>query len=172
MRLILKPLRGMNQIRQKKFQVQKNLRMWGLDAAQLAAAFVPAPFKPVGKLGKVAMGAGRLGGVGVVEGLEESAQEVFQQQAFGDDRGFIEQMLHPTQAQKEAAFVGVTGVGMGGAGVVTDVLPESKRTRDHAAGMQAEVRHHTDLQNEGLTADESLDRALETIAKPRKDKGY
>ncbi len=147
----------------------KNLRMWGLDAAQLAAAFVPAPFKPVGKLGKVAMGAGRLGGVGVVEGLEESAQEVFQQQAFGDDRGFIEQMLHPTQAQKEAAFVGgVFGVGMGGAGVVTDVMREIKtRTLETMPPeMQTEVRHHAEHleRNEGLTADESIDRALETIA--------
>ncbi|MGI6078949.1 MAG: hypothetical protein ACOYCB_12490, partial [Fastidiosipilaceae bacterium] len=102
---------------------EANLKLAGLDAAQLAAAFAPAPIKPASKLGKAGMAATKLGGVAGTEALEEGYQQAVQQQATGaDTRGILAQMLNPNTEMKESmAIGGLFGLGTGGAGVINDV---------------------------------------------------
>ncbi len=95
---------------------RKNLALGGLDAVQLAAAFAPMPFKAATTAGKVAMGAGRVGAGALTEAGEEGYQEVIQRQAMGDPVAFDDAM------KQSMAVGGLFGLGMGGAGTVTDMI--------------------------------------------------
>jgi len=111
---------------------KRNLALAGLDAAQLAAAFAPLPAKPATTAGRIALGAGRLGIEAATEAGEEGYQEAVQRQALGtDERGILEQILHPSDsAMKEAMGVGaIFGAGMGGAGDIVEVVRERARAK-------------------------------------------
>lgn len=101
---------------------EANLSLAGLDAAQLAIAFAPAPVKPATMAGKAATLAGKLAIETATEAGEEGYQQAVQQQATGaDPRGIIQQILKPSAEMKESmAIGGLFGLGMGGAGAVND----------------------------------------------------
>ncbi|MCG8403133.1 MAG: hypothetical protein MJA84_16300 [Firmicutes bacterium] len=103
---------------------RRTLALGGLDAAQLAAAFAPVPFRAATTAGRVGMGAGRFGTGALTEAGEEGYQEAIASQALGtDERSVIAQMLGPDAEAKQAMAVGaIFGGGMGGAGVVTDMV--------------------------------------------------
>ena len=111
---------------------KKHSVLLGLDAAQLAAAFAPAPFKAATKMGKAALGAGRLGVGAATEAGEEGYQEVIQRQALGEDVAFDPQM------QEAMAIGGLFGLGFGAAGVA----------KDHIGRMQGQTPEPPADQNE------------------------
>ena len=125
---------------------KKNIALGGLDAAQLAVAFAPAPFKAAGTAGKVAMGAGRIGAGGLTEAGEEGYQEVIQRQALGDEVAFDDAM------KQSMAVGGIFGAGMGGFGVVNDMI-------------HAKVSEKTGIPQEQLN-----DNILDTIAENQQGK--
>ena len=86
---------------------EANLSLAGLDAAQLAIAFAPAPVKPITTAGKAATLAGKLAIETATEAGEEGYQHVVQQQAIGTDpRGIVQQFLKPSVEMKESMAIG------------------------------------------------------------------
>lgn len=154
---------------------KKNLALGGVDAAQLALMMSPYKgFSAASKAGKIGLGAARLGATGIAEGMEENVQQVFQQQGAGDTRGLVEQLMNPTQAQKEASASGfVIGLGMGGGGVITDVY-QSIKERTIAKmpdEMKTQVRNHveTEIRN-GASEEDAVDKALDAMAETEEGK--
>lgn len=147
---------------------KKNLSLVGLDAAQLAGAFAPwKGLQATTKLGKIGLGAGKLGFEALTEAGEEGIQEVFQRQAMGDPIAFDPQM-------KEAmAIGGLFGAGMGGAGVIKDTYESIReRTIDKMPEeMKTQVNHHiqTEVAN-GTPPDQAMDKALDAIAETEEGK--
>jgi len=93
-----------------------NLGLMLSDAAQLGMAFMPTPFKEVGKIGKAAITATKIGAGAAAEGGEEAVQEVIQRRALNDPVSWDSDM-------KEAVVIGaLLGGGMGMAGVAQDVM--------------------------------------------------
>ncbi|NLT52831.1 MAG: hypothetical protein GXX85_18150, partial [Ignavibacteria bacterium] len=106
----------------------ENLKLAGLDSAQLALSFMPTPVKTAGKLGKTAMTAGKFAVVGGTESAEEGYQGAIQARATGqDDRSILRQILNPTPELQEAmAIGGIFGLGMGGTGIITNMMQDIK----------------------------------------------
>jgi len=90
----------------------KNLSLTGLDAAQLAVAFIPSPSKLMANpFIKWVTRGGTLVFEGLTEAGEEAVQEVFQKQALGDPIVLDENL-------KQAMLAGgIFGLGMGTGGV-------------------------------------------------------
>lgn len=148
---------------------KKNLALVGLDAAQLAAAFAPSPFKPATMAGKVALGAGRLGAGALTEAGEEGIQEGFQRQAIGDDTRSVWQQIMDAdpQMQEAMAIGGIFGAGMGAAGVASDHLRtiQQRTIENLPPDIQTQVRHHVETQVRGGTAPEqAVEEALDAVA--------
>jgi len=103
----------------------KNLKLAGLDAAQLALAFAPSP---VSKLGPAKSAVAKLVAETGTESLEEGYQQAVQQQASGaDKRSIVQQILNPTADMKESmAIGGIFGAGMGGAGAINEYIANVK----------------------------------------------
>ena len=111
---------------------KSNLTLVGLDAMQIAAAFMPTP------LGKSATGAvtrglvrtGQIGGklffTGLTEGGEEVYQEMIQKKALGDERGFME-MIRDPDMQLVFSLGAIAGIGMGaGADIIVRIQDKIK----------------------------------------------
>lgn len=112
----------------------KNLPLAATDFVEIGAAFLGAKVLPkplretIEKALETRFGrniidpAIKIATPILMEGEEENIQQIAQQQALGDDRGFFEQYMNPTEAQQEARLLGqVMGGTMGGAGVVANI---------------------------------------------------
>ena len=123
-----------------------NLKLGGLDAFQIAVAFMPTP------IGKAAAGAvtrglvttAKIGGkmffVGLTEGGEEIYQEMILKRAMGDERGFLEMIKDPDM-QLVFSLGAIAGLGMGAGGdiivriqnrIIPQLTPEQKAQFDTA----------------------------------------
>ena len=146
-----------------------NLKLAGLDAAQLATAFAPAPAKLAAKVGKAGTVAGKLGLEAGTEAMEEGYQQAVQQQATGEDkRSVLEQIKSPNQEMQESmAIGGLFGLGMGGTGVVNDMVKNIKaRTIENLPDavmpeVEAKVKEHV---ANGMTPSDALDNVLDEMA--------
>jgi len=155
-----------------------NLKLAGLDAAQLATAFMPAPAKIAGKSVKGAMIAGKLGLETGTEALEEGYQQAVQQRASGaDNRSILQQIFNPDAAMKESmAIGGVIGLGLGGAGSINDILDISDKVmEDVAANLSPEQKTiiAQDIENnvdQGMDLDAATLKAYDNFAETEEGK--
>jgi len=143
---------------------KNNLKLYGLDAAELAMAFAPAPAKvagvvaKAGKVGQLASGTVRLTADTAMEAGEEGVQEVFQRQAAGQPIEFDQKM------KESMAIGGLMGAGMGGTGAVMDFVRE-RTIKNLPPEIQEQVT--TAIQekvNEGKSAPEAMEQVLDEIA--------
>lgn len=145
-----------------------NLKLVGLDAAQLGLAFAPVPAKAAARLGKAGIAAGKLGFEAGTEALEEGYQQAISQRATGEDtRGILEQITNATPEMQEAMFTGgIIGAGFGGAGVANDLITSIKtRTIESLPDStmpQVKQRVEEHIQ-EGMTPKDAIDEVLEEI---------
>ncbi|MDD5501357.1 MAG: hypothetical protein PHH57_06725, partial [Candidatus Omnitrophica bacterium] len=89
---------------------KKNMRLAGLDIAEIATAFLPG-LKVASGVGRAALTAGRLLAAGGEEALEEMLQEKYQREALGEPFS-----VAAPQTQEAMAIGALMGVGLGGAG--------------------------------------------------------
>ncbi len=156
---------------------KNNMTLVGLDAVQIAAAFMPTPGRVFTNLitrglVKTAMIGGKLVFSGLTEGGEEYYQEIIQRQALGLE------VKMDAEMQQVFAIGALMGIGMGGgasilmsieSGVVSKLNPEQKATfdSDNASfvkqGVSDEVA--TKLALDKLAETEEGARIIEDVAK-------
>jgi len=147
---------------------RRNLTLAGLDALQLAVAFMPTP------VGKAAAGAvtrglvttakigGKLFFTGLTEGGEEVYQEMILKQAMGDERGLAE-MLQDPDMQLVFSLGAIAGLGMGAGGdiivrIQNRVIPQLNSEQKAQFDKSKE-----DFVSQGLSEDVATQKALDNV---------
>ncbi len=155
----------------------KAMRLLGVDAAQIAAAFVPIS-NPTGVLAR-GIGRGlfvtaRVGGRVTIVGLTEAGEEYYQTVIVRQATGEEDPWRFDPEAQEAAALGGIMGIGMGAGGDVlsntihktkASLTPEQQRQFDNdkaQAKKQAEIAGATPEQAEALSEAAALDKLAET----------
>ncbi len=143
---------------------KKNLALTGLDWAQVATAFAPAPAKLIGSLAfkglvKTAIVAGKLAITGLSEGGEEVYQQIVQNKALGLPVEWNEEM-------KRIFLVGsIYGGAMGLAGIVfTEIQERTKNALPGDLKESFEVKQKAFMET-GLTKEQARLKALDEIVK-------
>ena len=145
-----------------------NLKLAGLDAAQIGLAFAPEPARVFGQMAKsglfrVANVAGKLAFTGLTEGGEEVYQEMLQLRAQGDTRALAEMIKDPAM-QEVFALGAAAGIGMGGGAdiitriqerVANNLTPEQKANFDN---------DKANFQAQGMTEEAATQKALDNVA--------
>jgi len=137
----------------------KNMRLVGLDAAQLAVAFMPT-----GSIGTSAIGAvrrglvriARVGGKLVFEGLTEGGEEVYQEMIINQALGREVDLTDP-EMQLVFALGSIAGLGFGAGGeIITRITDRS------VLGLTPEQKVLFDKNiKQGLTTIEALDVVID-----------
>ena len=158
----------------------KNLPLGLSDAGEIILSLWPGlrPFAKIaekaGKVGKVAVGAGKIAAVGAMEAGEEGAQEVIQRQALGtDNRPAWQQLLEPDAAMKQAMAVGgVFGVGLGTSGKAYNYLKERVVTGLSPQGQQTFDTVVKGYMAQGMTPEQGIEKALNDLAATQHGKAH
>jgi len=128
---------------------------------ELAAMFSPAPkwlVKMLGtaadsKLGRAAVGAGRIGMAGVSEGLEEGAQEVIQRSSLGDEISF-------DPAMQESIAQGLV---LGGGPGIIGALQHEMQTRAYGKASKEAKKFLETAVDEKVKAGVSVEEAVKQV---------
>ncbi|MDP2729579.1 MAG: hypothetical protein Q8O55_03740, partial [Dehalococcoidales bacterium] len=154
------------QVANKVFK--NNLTLAGLDAAQIAVAFMPMPVKlrfgnAIARgLVRTAMVGGKLVVIGLTEGGEEFSQEMMQLSAMGDKRGLTELLKEPFM-QEVFALGALMGVGMGAGG---DILMrvENRIVQSLTPKQRAQVdTSRADFVAQGMADEVAFTKALDQL---------
>jgi hypothetical protein len=138
---------------------RRNLALTGLDAAQFALAFAPAPVRISSKLIRTATIGGRVVVTGLTEAGEEAYQEVIQRQAVG------EKVRLDSEMKQVMAIGGVMGVGIGEAGAVFNAI--KSRTREALPETLEHVveGHEQAFMEQGIEPEKAELLAMDEVAK-------
>ncbi len=149
-----------------------NLKLMGLDAAQIAVAFAPTPVRAISNvvargLARTAMIGGKLVYEGLTEGGEELYQQMLQKKALGDERGFLEMLADPDM--KEVFSIGaIMGLGMGAGG---DAIMRISGRMQNTFTPEQRTQFENEKANfvaQGLDDDVASMKAMDVMAEDKK----
>lgn len=137
---------------------RRNLKLAGLDAAQIAAAFAPGPAKfATSALFKTVTIAGKVVTVGLSEAGEEAYQNVIQRQALGREVKLDAEM------QEVMLLGGLMGMGMGGVGGVYTNLINGVKEKLSPGATDAFNGDVANFEAQGLDHDIAELRAMDNL---------